>query len=131
MQLTTPITIILFNIAILGCAPITPQKVQYTTYEDKIMQKAIEYSKRMKVKSYEPSKKLVNECYKFAVNTIPWKDRSSVRLEGNGSGLVTTLDGVEENTVMVRLNAKNSFGAYVGTRVVSCEIKNNRVISAK
>ena len=95
------------------------------------MQRAAEIAERIKLNAYKPSKNLVNDCYNYALDNIEWKDRSSVRLEGESSALDTTLDGVTEHTVSIHLNAKNSFGAYGGPKSVRCEIAGDRVISAR
>ena len=63
------------------------------------------------------TQKQIDICLNHAKTSLQWKDRESVRVEEaywNGPG------GPNGGQVMIAINAKNSYGAYIGSRRFLC-----------
>jgi hypothetical protein len=57
------------------------------------------------------------KCLKDVKRSIAFKDSESVRVEGDGTA-VTQKSG--QTTIVINLNAQNSYGAYVGPKPYVC-----------
>ena len=62
----------------------------------------------------------INNCLTAAREKFAWKDRESVRIEGEPIKTTSTDTGEVRQALILSVNAKNSYGAYGGAEYVQC-----------
>ena len=62
----------------------------------------------------------INNCLTAAQERFAWKDRESVRIEGEPIKTTSTDTGEVRQALILSVNAKNSYGAYSGAEYFQC-----------
>lgn len=69
----------------------------------------------------EATKKEVKDCIAVINKQYPFKDIDSVKIEEQPQYIYSASD--QTHTIMLQVNAKNSYGAYSGSRMMICLYK--------
>ena len=60
------------------------------------------------------------KCLSKIKGSYDWKDSNSVRIEGEPAKTTTTTTGEVRQALMLKINGKNSYGAYSGPKDFTC-----------
>jgi hypothetical protein len=62
----------------------------------------------------------LRSCLSSLRHSIGWKDRESIRVEGDTT--VVQHGALKGSILLVPINAKNTYGAYVGAEIMYCRL---------